>query len=123
MQLEQGAFRRELTGFAGIVERNIYLIRRFAWWEVAWFLHTVANTLDVFAATRGHPWVLALGGHIHATERLVFGTEGVQTRFEQASAIIGGWEVQDVKMPSGFTVYTVRDGVIDAGRFVRLDPP
>lgn len=85
--------------------------------------HTVANTLDVFAATRGHPWVLALGGHIHATERLVFGTEGVQTRFEQASAIIGGWEVQDVKMPSGFTVYTVRDGVIDAGRFVRLDPP
>ena len=30
--------RRELIGFAGIVERNTYLIRRFAWWELAWFL-------------------------------------------------------------------------------------
>jgi len=35
--------RRELIGFAGIVERNVYLIRRFAWWELAWFLYTVAT--------------------------------------------------------------------------------
>ena len=53
MQLEQGAFRRELTGFAGIVERNIYLIRRFAWWEVAWFLYTVANTLTIVFIAKG----------------------------------------------------------------------
>ena len=33
-----GALRRELVGFAGIVERNTYLIRRFVWWELACFL-------------------------------------------------------------------------------------
>ena len=48
MQREQtGVLRRELIGFAGIVERNIYLIRRFAWWELAWFIYTVANTLTI----------------------------------------------------------------------------
>ena len=83
--------------------------------------HTVENTLDVITAMRGHPWVLALGGHIHAGEKLTFQTEGVLTRFEQAAAIVGGGSIQDVVIPSGFSVYTVRDGVIDAGRFVRLD--
>jgi len=28
-----------------------------------------------------------------------------------------------VIIPSGFTLYTVHDGTIDAGQFVRLDPP
>ena len=54
-----GALRREMIGFAGIVERNMYLIKRFAWWELAWFLYTVANTLTiVFIATghRGRRW-------------------------------------------------------------------
>jgi len=41
---------------------------------------------------------------------------------EQAGAIVGGGRVQDLVIPSGLTVYTVRDGVIDAGKFVRLDP-
>jgi hypothetical protein len=26
-------------------------------------------------------------------------------------------------LPSGFTLYTVRRGEIDAGRFFRIDPP
>jgi len=47
------AVRRELVGFAGIVERNTYLIRRFAWWEVAWFLYTVANTLTIVFIAKG----------------------------------------------------------------------
>jgi hypothetical protein len=85
--------------------------------------HTVANTLDVITAMRGHPWVLALGGHIHAGEKLTFQTEGMHTRFEQAPAIIGGYSVQDIVVPSGFNVYTVRAGVIDSGRFVKLDKP
>jgi ABC-2 type transport system permease protein len=45
--------RRELIGFAGIVERNTYLIRRFAWWELAWFLYTVANTLTIVFIAKG----------------------------------------------------------------------
>jgi ABC-2 type transport system permease protein len=47
------ALRRELVGFAGIIERNTYLIRRFVWWEVAWFLYTVANTLTIVFIAKG----------------------------------------------------------------------
>jgi Predicted phosphohydrolases len=85
--------------------------------------HTVANVMEVMAAMRGHPWVLALGGHMHAAEKLIFQTEGMRTRFEQAAAVVGRNEADDLVAPSGITLYTVRDGVIDAGRFVRLDPP
>jgi ABC-2 type transport system permease protein len=53
IRLEQGTIRRELIGFAGIVERNVYLIRRFAWWELAWFLYTVANTLTIVFIAKG----------------------------------------------------------------------
>ncbi len=85
--------------------------------------HTVANVLEVMSALRGHPWVVALGGHMHTSEKLVFQTEGVPTRFEQAAAIVGPNGGDDLLAPSGITFYTVRNGVIDAGRFVRLDPP
>jgi ABC-2 type transport system permease protein len=50
---QAGSIRRELIGFAGIVERNVYLIRRFAWWELAWFLYTVANTLTIVFIAKG----------------------------------------------------------------------
>jgi ABC-2 type transport system permease protein len=53
MREASGAMRRELIGFAGIVERNTYLIRRFAWWELAWFLYTVANTLTIVFIAKG----------------------------------------------------------------------
>jgi len=53
MAVEPSALRRELIGFAGIVERNVYLIRRFAWWELAWFLYTVANTLTIVFIAKG----------------------------------------------------------------------
>lgn len=86
--------------------------------------HTVANVLEVMSAMRGHPWVLALGGHMHAAEKQVFQTEGVLTRFEQAAAVVGPNEASDdVIAPSGITFYTVRNGAIDAGRFIRLDSP
>ncbi|MDX6519647.1 MAG: type transport system permease protein [Gaiellales bacterium] len=53
IRVEREAIRRELIGFAGIVERNVYLIRRFAWWELAWFLYTVANTLTIVFIAKG----------------------------------------------------------------------
>jgi ABC-2 type transport system permease protein len=53
IRLDTVALRRELIGFAGIVERNTYLIRRFVWWEVAWFLYTVANTLTIVFIAKG----------------------------------------------------------------------
>ena len=63
-----GSIRRELIGFAGIVERNIYLIRRFAWWEVAWFLYTVANTLTIVFIAKG---VEAAGGQLDVNEATI----------------------------------------------------
>ena len=86
------------------------------------YRHTVGNVLDVLEAMRGHRYVLALGSHMHAPERSSFVSDGVQLRSEVSAAIVGGQEVGPVIIPSGFTVYTVHDGEIDAGQFVRLDP-
>ena len=45
--------RAELIGLAGIVERNIYLVKRYAWWELAFFIWTVANTLTIVFIAKG----------------------------------------------------------------------
>jgi ABC-2 type transport system permease protein len=68
MRDEPGALRRELVGFAGIVERNTYLIRRFVWWEVAWFLYTVANTLTIVFIAKG---VEAGGYHLDVNREMI----------------------------------------------------
>jgi ABC-2 type transport system permease protein len=39
--------RHELIGLYGVVERNWYLVKRYALWEVAFFLWTIANTLSI----------------------------------------------------------------------------
>jgi hypothetical protein len=84
------------------------------------FRHTVSNAGDVLAVLRRRRHVLALGGHIHAAERLVYEIDGVRTRFEQSAAIVGPSNAAGLVFPSGITVYTVRNGVVDAGRFVPL---
>ena len=53
--------RAELVGLAGVVERNTYLVRRYVWWELAFFLWTVANTLTIVFIAEG---VEAAGGRI-----------------------------------------------------------
>lgn len=87
------------------------------------FRHTVGNVLAVLEAMRGHRYVLALGSHMHAAEHASFVSEGLALRSDVSAAIVGGNEFSGVTFPSGFTVYTVRDGNVDAGRFVRLDDP
>jgi ABC-2 type transport system permease protein len=62
------AVRRELIGFAGIVERNTYLVRRFVWWEVAWFLYTIANTLTIVFIAKG---VEAAGYHLDVNREMI----------------------------------------------------
>jgi ABC-2 type transport system permease protein len=44
-----------LQGIAllGVVERNAYLVKRYGWWELAFFLWTVANTLTVVFIAKG----------------------------------------------------------------------
>jgi hypothetical protein len=84
------------------------------------FRHVVSNAAEVLAVLRARPHVLALGAHIHAGEKIAFEINGVKTRFEQSPAVIGPSQHGPLTFPSGFTVYTVRNGVIDAGRFVPL---
>ncbi len=45
--------RSELIGLGGVVERNVYLTRRYIWWDVAFFLWTVANTLTIVFIAKG----------------------------------------------------------------------
>ncbi|MFN2389933.1 MAG: ABC transporter permease [Actinomycetota bacterium] len=53
--------RSELIGLGGVIERNAYLVKRYAWWEVAFFLWTVANTLTIVFIAKG---VEAAGGEL-----------------------------------------------------------
>jgi hypothetical protein len=85
------------------------------------FRHTVSNARVVLAALAARRHVLALGGHVHARERLQYEVEGRPVRFEQSAATVGPSEAGGMKLRSGFTLYRVRDGIIDAGRFVPLD--
>jgi ABC-2 type transport system permease protein len=62
--MPQGAaavLRHELIGLAGVFERNVYLVRRYIWWDVAFFVWTVANTLTIVFIGEG---VEAAGGDV-----------------------------------------------------------
>jgi ABC-2 type transport system permease protein len=53
--------RHELIGLAGVFERNVYLVRRYIWWDIAFFIWTVANTLTIVFIAEG---IEATGGSI-----------------------------------------------------------
>jgi len=87
------------------------------------FRHSVSNVDEVLARLAGHAYPLALGGHMHARETLLYEAGPEVTRFEQAAAIVGPSEAGPLKMRSGLTLYRVEAGRIDAGTFLPLDPP
>ena len=53
--------RLQMIGLWGVVERNAYLIKRYGWWELAFLIWTVANTLTIVFIAKG---VQAAGGHL-----------------------------------------------------------
>ena len=57
--------RHELIGLAGVVERNVYLVKRYIWWDLAFFVWTVANTLTIVFIAKG---IEAGGGQIDVNE-------------------------------------------------------
>jgi ABC-2 type transport system permease protein len=61
MRALTSTMRAELVGAGGVVERNIYLTRRYIWWDVAWFVWTVANTLTIVFIAKG---IAATGGSL-----------------------------------------------------------
>ena len=68
-----GGLLRQLIGLGGVIERNAYLVKRYAWWELAFFIWTVANSLSIVFIAKG---VQAAGGHLNverATTTLLIG--------------------------------------------------
>jgi len=82
------------------------------------YRHTVSNAGTIIARLKGHPFPLALGGHTHVREQIQFA--GVPTRFHQTAAVVAPSGGGGLSLPSGITVYRVRAGRIDDGRFVPL---
>jgi ABC-2 type transport system permease protein len=58
MRATASATRLQAIALLGVVERNAYLVKRYGWWELAFFLWTVANTLTVVFIAKG----IAAGG-------------------------------------------------------------
>jgi hypothetical protein len=85
------------------------------------FRHSVSNAGDALAVLRTRRHVLALGGHMHATERIEYEMTGGKTRFNQVSAVVGNAQGAGLESISGVTLYRVKNGQIDAGRFVPLE--
>ena len=86
------------------------------------YRHSVSNAGEVLAVLRKHRHVLALGGHMHTTERIEYEMLGGTTRFNQVSAVVGNSRGAGLESISGITLYRVNNGVIDAGRFIPLEP-
>ena len=61
MRAAPGSVRAQFIGLGGVVERNAYLVKRYMWWEIAFFLWTVANTLTIVFIAKG---VEAAGGQL-----------------------------------------------------------
>jgi ABC-2 type transport system permease protein len=53
--------RAQTIALLGVVERNVYLVKRYGWWELAFFVWTIANTLTVVFIADG---VEAGGGRL-----------------------------------------------------------
>ena len=73
MRAAASTLRAELIGLGGVVERNVYLTRRYIWWDVAFFVWTVANTLTIVFIAKG---IEATGGEIdvdRTTTQLLIG--------------------------------------------------
>jgi ABC-2 type transport system permease protein len=56
-----GPVRHQAIALLGVVERNAYLVKRYGWWELAFFLWTIANTLTIVFIAEG---VEATGGRL-----------------------------------------------------------
>jgi hypothetical protein len=84
------------------------------------FRHVVSNAQAIVGLLLQHPYPLALAGHYHSRQRFYLETSGQQTRFEQAAAIVAPSDAGAFKMPSGITVYRVKNGTISAGEFVKF---
>ena len=84
------------------------------------YRHSVSNAAEVLAVLRKHRHEMALGGHMHATERIEYEMAGIKTRFNQVSAVVSPASSAGAQSLSGITLYRVKGGQIDKGQFLPL---
>jgi ABC-2 type transport system permease protein len=65
IDVSAAGMRHQAIALGGVVERNWYLVKRYAWWEIAFFLWTAANTLTIVFIAKG---VEATGANINVNE-------------------------------------------------------
>jgi predicted MPP superfamily phosphohydrolase len=82
------------------------------------FRHVVDNAGTIMDYMKNNVFPLALSGHFHAEQKLSF--YGKPTRFNQAAALVGNGTMSGMTLPSGFTLYTVTNGIINEGEFIPL---
>ncbi len=85
------------------------------------FRHTVSNAHELISILSKYNYPIALSGHYHVRQVFWYENDGQKTRYEQASAVIGPSEEGEIKIPSGVTLYSVKDGKISEGQFIPLD--
>jgi ABC-2 type transport system permease protein len=66
--------RNQLVGLFGIVERNVYLTKRYFLWDIAFMIWTIANTLTIVFIARSLPHATPAEVNTAATLLLVGAT-------------------------------------------------
>ncbi len=84
------------------------------------FRHVVSNVGELLQSLGSHRLEIALGGHMHVSERVLLDTTIGPVRFHQAAAVVGPQEAGGLQYPSGATLYRVSGGHVDDGTFLPL---
>jgi ABC-2 type transport system permease protein len=124
------SLRHELIGLGGVVERNWYLVKRYAWWELTFFFWTVANTLTIVFIAKGVQatgarvdvnrltTVLLIGGVIWAYLGIIFEVMTETVAWERWEGTIEYTFMAPLSRPIhllGMGLFAVGYGVIRAG--------
>jgi ABC-2 type transport system permease protein len=122
------ALRNELVGLGGIVERNLYLTKRYFLWDVAFLMWTIANTLTIVFIARAVDLPsaeqnalatkLLVGGVIWAFLGIIFEIVTETVAWERWEGTIEYTFMAPVSRPVhlfGMGVYAVIYGILRAG--------
>jgi ABC-2 type transport system permease protein len=130
MKASAGTLRSEFIGLGGIIERNAYLVKRYVWWEIAFFLWTVANTLTIVFIAKGveaaggkldvnrQTTILLIGGVIWAYLGIIFEILTETVAWERWEGTIEYTFMAPLSRPIhllGMGIFAVGYGVLRAG--------
>jgi hypothetical protein len=86
------------------------------------FRHVASNAQEIInLVLKQHPYPLALSGHNHTRQVFWYESNAHKIRFEQTAAVVEPIRTRDEVRPSGVTLYTIKDGKIEEGKFIDLD--